>query len=104
MIILNWTLKAQAALDAIYDYIHSDAPIYAERFVGQIIEAVDRLGDFPFSGRVVPEAARDDIREVIFHNYRIIYRVVSAERIDILTVLHASRDLASPENQPWYSH
>lgn len=101
---VNWTLKAQTALDSIYDYIHQDAPFYAERFVQQLIESADRLDQFPLIGRVVPEANRDDIREVIFQSYRIIYWVVSEERIDIITVLHGSRDLTNPENQLWDAH
>lgn len=104
MISVNWTLRAQAALDAIYDYIHQDAPIYAERFVQQIIDSTDRLDAFPLSGRVVPEAEREDIREVIFQNYRVIYWLVTETRIDIIAVIHGSRDLSNPENQPWDIH
>lgn len=98
---VNWTLKAQAALDSIYDYIHQDAPYYAERVVQQIIASADRLDAFPLSGRAVPEAEREDIREVIFQSYRIIYWLVNEDRIDILTVLHGSRDLTNPDLQPW---
>lgn len=101
---VNWTLKAQTALDGIYNYIHQDAPLYAERFVQQIIDSTDRLEAFPLSGRVVPEATREDIREIIFQSYRIIYWVISIERIDILTILHGSRDLTNPEHQLWNSH
>lgn len=101
---VNWTLKAQAALDSIYDYIYQEAPYYAERIVQQIIESVDRLDTFSLSGRVVPEAERDDIREVIFQNYRVIYWVMNKDRIDILTVLHSSRDLTNPEHHTWNAH
>ncbi len=101
---VNWTLKAQAALDNIYDYIYQEAPYYAQRVVQHIIESANRLDAFPLSGRVVPEAERDDIREVIFQNYRVIYWVMDKDRIDILTVLHGSRDLTNPENQPWDIH
>ena len=47
MAIVNWTLKAQAALDSIYDYIHQDAPYYAGSFVQQIVDAVDTIETFP---------------------------------------------------------
>jgi len=101
---VNWTLKAQTALDGIYNYIHQDAPLYADRFVQQIIDSADRLEAFPLSGRTVPEAGREDIREIIFQSYRIIYWVISLERIDILAVLHGSRDLSNPNQQPWNFH
>lgn len=101
---VNWTLKAQAALDAVYEYIYNEAPFYAESFVQQIIDSVDRLEAFPLSGRVVPETEREDIREVIFQNYRIIYWLVNETQIDIITVIHGSRDLTNPENQFWDTH
>jgi toxin ParE1/3/4 len=55
MVSVNWTLKAQTALDSIYDYIQQEAPYYAERVVQQIIDSADRLDTFPLSGRVVPD-------------------------------------------------
>ena len=41
----------------------------------------------------VLETDRDDIREVFYGNYRIIYRVVTAEHIDIITVHHGAMRL-----------
>jgi len=35
--------------------------------------SVDRLKRFPKSGRKIPEAEEDDLREVIFQGYRIMY-------------------------------
>lgn len=40
----------------------------------------------PKSCRVVPELNRSDIREIIFGNYRVIYKVT--DDIHILTVRH----------------
>ena len=60
---------------------------------------IDRLSSrekqiiaFPQSGRMVPEVEREDVRELIEPPYRIIYRL-SAEHIDILTVMHGARIL-----------
>jgi len=102
-VLVNWTEPALDALDAIDEYISRDAPIYAQRFIEQLMTAVDRLVEFPLSGRVVPEAERDDIREVIVQHYRIIYLRVSEQRIDIIGVVHGSRDLGNAGNQPWES-
>ena len=44
-------------------------------FVRRVIQAVERLTEFPRSGRVVPELADDALREVVFHSYRIVYEV-----------------------------
>ena len=45
---------------------------------------------FPKVGRVVPESDRDDIREIIHGNYRIIYRLINDEA-QILTGHHSAR-------------
>lgn len=41
---------------------------------------------FPLSGRAVPELYRDDIRELVFGNYRIVFRTES-RAVSVLTVL-----------------
>ena len=41
----------------------------------ELISESDRLQEFPDLGRIVPEYRNDDIREVIFRPYRIVYRV-----------------------------
>jgi plasmid stabilization system protein ParE len=46
----------------------------------------------PRAGRVVPEVGREDVREVLVGNYRIVYEVRSAE-IRILTVFEGHRSL-----------
>ncbi|HUP80350.1 MAG TPA: type II toxin-antitoxin system RelE/ParE family toxin [Pirellula sp.] len=55
-------------------------------------ESVGRLRQFPFSGHVVPELGKEEIREVLRGDYRLIYRV-SGGRIDILAVFHCARIL-----------
>lgn len=46
-----------------------------------------------YIGTVVPEFDRNDLRQLIQGNYRIIYKVVDEKRVDILTVHHSARDL-----------
>lgn len=97
---IYWSDVAEADLDDIYDYIARDVPYYAELFVDRLIDATDKLEDHPRIGRCVPEAdQRDDIRELIVQGYRIVY-LVADEKIQILTVIHGSRDLAGRENKP----
>jgi addiction module RelE/StbE family toxin len=98
---IHWSEIAEADLDDIYDYIARDVPYYAELFVDQLIEAADKLQDHPRMGRKVPEAdSRDDVRELIAQGYRIIY-VLQGEQLQILTVVHGSRNLAGREYKPW---
>lgn len=58
---VNWTNKAESALDSIYEYIAQDAPHYAARFIQQLIGSVDQIELYILCGRIVPEAAQSDI-------------------------------------------
>lgn len=101
MVSVNWTDPALLALDGIHDYLNREAPFYATHIVQQLIDSAGRLEEHPLSGRKVPEVERDDIREVLCRNYRVIYWVITDDRIDILSVIHGSRDLMNADNQPW---
>lgn len=101
MPVINWTDAALDDLDAIFDLIAKDAPPFAQSFVQTIMQSVDRLKPFPKSGRKIPEADDDALREVIFQGYRIMYWIISEQRIDIIAVMHGSRDLSQTEQQPW---
>ena len=99
---INWSDIAEADLDDIFGYIARDVPYYADQFIDKLIESTDRLLTHPRIGRCVPEADnRDDLRELIVHGYRIIYFLQSEQQLQILTVIHGSRDLAGQEKKPW---
>jgi len=97
---LEWTEPAIADLENIRDYIRKDSEYYAARFVEKIIEAVEKLINFPKMGRSVPESDDKNIKELLLHSYRIMYRIES-ERILILTILHGARDLSQKKPKPW---
>ncbi len=93
-----WTLQAIEDVEAIQSYVARDSPSYAALLAERIVESVERLKEFPRSGRVVPEVGKEPFREVIFGTYRIVYRL-TGEGVDILTVVHAARllpDLGGP--------
>ena len=77
-------------MDRIRDYISTDAEFYAQIFVEKIIQLTEKLLDFPRQGRVVPEFQNENIREIIYRNYRIIYEITE-EAIIILSVLHGRK-------------
>jgi toxin ParE1/3/4 len=87
---LVWTDRAVADLEAIGDYISRDDPSAASNWVATLLTAAETVAASPHAGRRVPELGRDDIREVIKRNYRIVYRV-GAERIEVLTVFEGHR-------------
>ena len=51
---------------------------------------------FPSRGRVLPELDREDVRELIKENYRIVYRMLK-EAVDTLTLFEAHKQFDSLE-------
>ena len=95
-----WTKPAIADLDSIREHIARDSEYYANRFIGKVIKSVEKLEKFPKIGRRVPESSEANIRELLFYNYRIIYKVKS-KRIVVLTIVHGGRDISSENRKPW---
>lgn len=82
---------AKFDLKEIVDYIKRDSIKYALREKKKIEEAINKIPRQPFSGRVVPEIGDENLRELIFRNYRIVYEIISKDRINIITIHHHSR-------------
>lgn len=82
-----WADRAIERLTDIRDYIAQDAPLTAEAVVKRIVKSTERLSLFPLSGRVVPEYAKKEVREVVDDPYRILY-YVRADHIEIINILH----------------
>lgn len=70
-----WTEPALNDIREIVQYISQDSPAYAERIGVHIVEAPRRLTEFPSSGRILPEFHTENIRELIYGSYRIIYMI-----------------------------
>ena len=71
-------------------YIAGDRPAAAARWIDGLFETVEGLRQFPQKGRIVPEVGREEIREVLYGQYRVIYRL-EKKRLFILTVRHQRR-------------
>jgi len=70
-----WTEPAVEDLRELHAYIARDSEVYASGFVERIIWAAEQIADHPEAGRVVPEKNDENVREVLYRNYRIIYRI-----------------------------
>ena len=88
---VHWTSRAELDLRDIEDFIARDSVSYAVLLVDRLIQAVEKLSDFPRMGRVVPEFERDDLRELLYRKYRIVY-TVRGEDVTVLRVVHGARD------------
>ena len=91
-----WSPKAADNLIEICNFIGEDSEYYARIFAQKIIAEVESIPDFPKAGRIVPEYQQDNLREKIFQNYRIVYRIVS-DAIEIVAVVHGARLLTHIE-------
>jgi plasmid stabilization system protein ParE len=67
---------------------------YADTLIDKIFEKARLLEQHPRMGRMVPELAREDIRELIYKQYRVVYKIVNEYRIDILAVHPSSKPLS----------
>ena len=89
---LIWSPSAQLDLKDIAAFIAEDSPSAARRFAKSLLQVVERLADFPESGRIVPEFNDPAIREVIRRPCRLVYRINRGEHtIEIVRVWHAAR-------------
>jgi addiction module RelE/StbE family toxin len=99
---VKWTEKASNNLQAIYDYIAKDSKTYAGRFIKSLIRATTKLEKMPYCGRIVPEFENYGLREVIYQNYRIVYRITEAsEDVEILAIVHGAREIKTAFRQDW---
>ena len=94
MVRINWTIQAKDDLKSIAEYISRDSVRYAKLQVIKIRTKTKILKSHNKIGKMVSEIGDQNIRELIQGNYRIIYKIVSKDQVDILTVHHTSRDLS----------
>ncbi len=87
-----WAPLAIDRVAEIASYIAEDNSAAADKWIHKIFARVGQLATFPESGRHLPETSRLNIRELIWGNYRIIYRVES-HQVSILTVRHTKQIL-----------
>ena len=89
MLPVFWRASARANLAAIIRFIANDSPPAARRMRGLIEASVLPAAEHPYlyrSGRV------PGTREIIAHpNYIVVYQVM-AERIEVVSVLHARQE------------
>src|SRR5208337_615967 len=89
---VTWTDPALDSLKVLFEYIAVDSLVYAVRVVTHILNAPKKLSAFPLCGRVVPEFQDENIRELIYGSYRIIYQI-RQDTCHVVAVIHGSRDI-----------
>ncbi|MDP2646828.1 MAG: type II toxin-antitoxin system RelE/ParE family toxin [Desulfobacterales bacterium] len=87
-----WSPLAVGRASEITDYIAQDKASAAKKWVDTVFSKVEQLKSSPEIGRIVPEINDSQFREIIYGNYRIIYRIEN-KQISILTIRHGRQIL-----------
>jgi toxin ParE1/3/4 len=89
---IMWSPRAVSNLEEICNYIARDSEYYAHLFARKIITIVEGITRFPKAGRVVPEYSDENLREKIYQNYRIVYRL-KEDIVEIVAICHGAKPL-----------
>ena len=89
---IRWSPRAASNFEDICNYIAKDSTHYASLFAKKINIIIKTIPQFPESGRVVPEYQDQKIREKMYENYRIVYRL-KGEVIEIAAICHGAKPL-----------
>jgi toxin ParE1/3/4 len=76
-------------------YAEQDVTEVGERMLREVVSQVERLADYPESGRVTPEFGLAQLREVIHPPFRIVYRL-DDDRVRVVRVRRSERLLKLP--------
>jgi toxin ParE1/3/4 len=91
---IKWTEPALNDLNEIAEYIALDKPSAAKKLVQDTFEFVERLKDFPNSGKIPTELQDSRCREIVVGPCRVFYRV-DADLVFILYVMRSERALCN---------
>jgi len=94
-----WSPLSVDRATEIAEYIAADNISASNEWVEKLFGIVEQLKTFPKSGHIVPELNEDAIRELLFGNYRIVYRI-ELKQISILTVRHNRQILPESDIEP----
>ena len=92
MVEIRWSPLATNDYKSIIRYYEKTTPKFAQNLAKKIIFIIENLTKFPNMGRIVPELENADIREIIYRNFRIIYRL-KQNILEIARIIHGSRIL-----------
>ena len=89
---IRWAPRAASHLEQICEYISRDSGVYARIFAIKVLSIIEETASFPMIGRVVPEYNDSNLRERIYGNYRIVYRLKDGV-IEIAAICHGAQSL-----------
>ena len=94
---IKFTISARQQFLEGLEYIRRGSPTAARQFRKKAETVLIRLGEFPESGRAIPEFPELPHREVIVPPYRFFYRVVG-KVVWVVAVWHSAQLPVGPGN------
>lgn len=91
-----WSPLAIDRATEIAEYIALDKPAAADKWIATVFSKVEQLASSPEICRVLPEIEDEHFRELIYGNYRIVYRI-EKKQVSILTIRHGKQILPIEE-------
>jgi toxin ParE1/3/4 len=89
---LVWSPRSVNDLRETCEYLARSSDRYARFFAQHVVSLVESIPEQPRLGAMVPEYDRDDLRERLFHNYRIVYRLRGND-VEVVSITHGARRL-----------
>ena len=93
MVQIIWAKRAITDLDSIGKYIGRDSEYEAQKFVQELIKKADSLISYPEKGRPIPEKIPGNYRQILYKNYRIIYKL-ERKKVIVSSVYHQKKLLS----------
>jgi plasmid stabilization system protein ParE len=92
-----WTIRAYEHMFEIGEYISKDSSFQAKRVIQLIVKETRRLEGNIRIGQITHEIQNDRYRELRVFSYRILYKILSEEKVAIIGIVHSKRAL-DPES------
>lgn len=70
---VKWSDNSKKQLASIFSYIAEDSKVYALKMINSITDQTRKLENFPKMGKIVSEFNNENIREIYFTPYCIVY-------------------------------
>jgi plasmid stabilization system protein ParE len=91
-----WSPRALRNFESILAHIRSDSPSAARRFGQQVLARVRQIETAPYMGGYVLEDETRTYREVLFGNYRVIYRCEPDGTVAYIVAVRHAAQLLDP--------
>ncbi|MCC6840065.1 MAG: type II toxin-antitoxin system RelE/ParE family toxin [Flavobacteriales bacterium] len=95
-----FTAEALRGIEEVHAYIAQDSQRYADVQVQRFYDAAAQLAGFPKSGHPVPEVKSLHVRELTIGNYRMMYRLLEPDIVEVMIIHHAKRRFPSGRIPP----